>query len=412
MGCGNSRHETSLPQESTEAESSDASPRQLLTQFQKELRTEVERAEESRALPKDPDRYNLMSSIKAVVDSGDVALLKGRWLVERSKSSPLSRRQDLESEAFWPASDLHVSADGFWLLEPMERRVMVIAVSYCWWTMEHPDPDGRQLQHLGHVLGSYLDQYRINLFGKDQVADTAVFLDWGSLHQEPRSEDEQAAYQRGVASMHLWFTHRKIKVWRMSSVPGPTPEGFVPYQDRGWPTFEREVSEMIHAYDDLVDVARFQIGKNYYQNREALQTQREPPLTPDGFRDVLKTRQFAISGDLDVVANLFQQAFLEVMTSTQVLAFNDLGWDDGKTVQCAKALPHCHNLQRLFLEGNNIGDEGAQALAEALLHCATLEHLRLNNNRIGSVGVAALKQAWQVAGKNAKYLAIHAQSRY
>lgn len=418
MGCRNSKREIK-PHQPVEGEEEHVRnllmPQQAehmtLTQFQRELKGEVERAQESKMMAKDPDRYSLMTSIKAIIDSGDVALVRGRWLVERSKDpEPLASRQDLPAEAFWQASDLRVSADGFWLLEPSERRVMVIAVSYCWWTSTHPDPEGTQLRHLGAVLGSYLDQYRLNLFGKDQVADTAVFLDWCSLYQAPRTGEEQVAFTRSVSTMQLWYTHRKIKVWRISRVPGQ--EDMVKYEDRGWTTFERDVSEMIHAYDDLIDIARFDAAKNYYQNRMVLQTRREPPTTPSTFREVLKKRRFTHLADVTLVGNLFQQAFLDVMISTQVLAFNDLEWDDSKAIQCAKAIPHCHSLQRLFLEGNRIGDEGAQALAEAIRHCSSLEHLRINNNRIASLGISTLREVWLSAGKNAKYLATHAQSRY
>ena len=47
-------------------------------------------------------------------------------------------------------------------------------------------------------------------------------------------------------------------------------------------------------------------------------------------------------------------------------------------------------LTKLYLTDNNIGDDGAKALAEALKVNAVLTELNLNWNEIGPVGAEAL----------------------
>ena len=52
-------------------------------------------------------------------------------------------------------------------------------------------------------------------------------------------------------------------------------------------------------------------------------------------------------------------------------------------------------LRKLFLRENQIGDEGAKALAEGLQHNRALQQLGLDGNQIGDEGKAALEQLIQ-----------------
>jgi Ran GTPase-activating protein (RanGAP) involved in mRNA processing and transport len=52
-----------------------------------------------------------------------------------------------------------------------------------------------------------------------------------------------------------------------------------------------------------------------------------------------------------------------------------------------------NRIDRIDLDNNQIGDDGAQALATALEHNTTLNILSLWNNKIGSTGAQALAQA-------------------
>ena len=59
-------------------------------------------------------------------------------------------------------------------------------------------------------------------------------------------------------------------------------------------------------------------------------------------------------------------------------------------VALAVGLKSCNNLQRLDLSTNNIGDEGAVALADGLKSCNSLQRLDLSINNIGGEGAVAL----------------------
>jgi hypothetical protein len=77
--------------------------------------------------------------------------------------------------------------------------------------------------------------------------------------------------------------------------------------------------------------------------------------------------------------------------TTLFLGNNNIG-DEGARALAA-ALDNNATLTRLDLDGNNIGAEGARALAAALDKNATLTTLFLGNNNIGDEGARALAAA-------------------
>ena len=69
-----------------------------------------------------------------------------------------------------------------------------------------------------------------------------------------------------------------------------------------------------------------------------------------------------------------------------------LGDEESKQVAQALMDPNTR-AQHLRLSNNNIGVEGARALAEALKRNSTLQKLYLDNNNIGVEGATALAEA-------------------
>ena len=68
--------------------------------------------------------------------------------------------------------------------------------------------------------------------------------------------------------------------------------------------------------------------------------------------------------------------------------------NDARAIALAPLLPLNPNLKILYLGSNNIGDEGAKALAETIPYCARLEFVSLRNNaKIGKEGKLALSAA-------------------
>ena len=78
-------------------------------------------------------------------DPPGVRLLQAGWIVDRffEHKGPLPRRQDVEEPAFNSMR---------YLTEGQKESMVIVAVSYCWITPEHPDPEGYHLETLAHLL--------------------------------------------------------------------------------------------------------------------------------------------------------------------------------------------------------------------------------------------------------------------
>ncbi|KJE89972.1 hypothetical protein CAOG_01363 [Capsaspora owczarzaki ATCC 30864] len=73
-----------------------------------------------------------------------------------------------------------------------------------------------------------------------------------------------------------------------------------------------------------------------------------------------------------------------------------LGITDEDAVVIAEGLKENLNLQALMLEGNQIGDVGAQAIGSALRHTPKLFILFLGENKIGDIGARAIGEGMQM----------------
>jgi len=88
---------------------------------------------------------------------------------------------------------------------------------------------------------------------------------------------------------------------------------------------------------------------------------------------------------------LFSDGILHDHPSLRILWLLNNGLDDGVAVNLANALTSkACRLTNLHLDGNDIGDVGAVALARALKHNTTLEWLSLSCNRLTDVAAIAL----------------------
>ena len=81
---------------------------------------------------------------------------------------------------------------------------------------------------------------------------------------------------------------------------------------------------------------------------------------------------------------------------SQELYLDDNNISDEGAKALAEALKVNTALQGLILDRNNISDEGAEALAEALKVNTALQHLWLENNNISDEGAEALAEALKV----------------
>ena len=76
------------------------------------------------------------------------------------------------------------------------------------------------------------------------VDDLAVFVDFGSLFQKPRTAEEDASFGRGLPNVNFWYTHPECLVLTLTQ----TPAAIKAYHDRGWPAFEYAIASILVAF--------------------------------------------------------------------------------------------------------------------------------------------------------------------
>lgn len=357
--------------------------------------------------PLEPDQFyediSGLGPVRQAVLDGDTTLLRGTWLLEqyrRSRSwsailtgltanrqAVLPRHQELPEEAIWPAEELAC------LVGQRYGRVKIVAVSYPWLSPFHPDPHGRHLATIGKAIEQWY-----TYFSKEYQWDLAIFLDWCSLPQEPRTGEEEERYLRGMTDVHLWYMSQWTDVWLLSSMEGDL-RSLTPYNQRGWPMLERVLSTMwpklsgsYHA--DVLDLGLLNPScTNWELTESTCALRRAPPLDPKTFKQDLATRQFGIEVHRDFVLHKYSELFNSVVGGVRDLYFQDLEWEDGEVEQLSRVMPHCTGLVNLFIDVNHIGDAGAAALADALPRCPHLTSLHLSDNDIGWDGAQALAAA-------------------
>jgi len=153
----------------------------------------------------DLSRYVEPASIWSALDTQHVRLIRMSWLIKQWKSGRvLNRRQELPEEAFITLRELQQmygkgNRDGV---------LPIIAISFCWLTPSHPDPDGKQLAIVAERLESEQGKY-----GK-LFAEMGIFWDWLSLYQKDaqgnRTDAEVLGFQ--LLCRRPWICGMHIRV--------------------------------------------------------------------------------------------------------------------------------------------------------------------------------------------------------
>lgn len=358
------------------------------------------------------DKYYSLRSLHDALRGGDTVLIKGTWLHHQWQSGQrLVRRQELPVEAIWTADELVDRAD--------RGDVIYVSVSYCWLTREHPDPDGKQLGLLGRVVAQFLEHH--------PLGDLAIFLDWCSLYQQPRSQSEAASFYKSLANVHLWYVHQVSHVWLLTSVlPGKdmnsnnsylpgTSDGSAwisddkemvaapirPFSSRGWTFFEEALSRMITPRTRVLNLGKFDgTCTSWTHTNNVCEASRKPPVVPEAFITKLRKRRFLDSSDRSLVIEKYAQTFFEILGAAEELSFMNLNWREKDAERLAELLPRCLQLFSLYLQGNNLGDGGAAYLISVFPLCTSLQELHLNDNGLTPHAIASLTEAWKAASKD------------
>uniref|UniRef100_A0A0G4HWE9 Uncharacterized protein n=1 Tax=Chromera velia CCMP2878 TaxID=1169474 RepID=A0A0G4HWE9_9ALVE len=161
------------------------------------------------------------------------------------KPGRLLRRQEMKTDFFVPKEEI-VGKLG----EPkggkdplafiQSQKVALFALSYPWLQKMHPDSEkGFHLQRVAAFFERLLSSS--SLKGKR----LALFWDFVSMWQSPRSVLQTVLFRRALSNMHILYAHQYVTVLRSTGVPGPDEAmNQIPYGSRGWPFFEACVSSM------------------------------------------------------------------------------------------------------------------------------------------------------------------------
>eukprot|EP00929_Paragymnodinium_shiwhaense_P069670 TRINITY_DN3513_c1_g1_i1.p1 TRINITY_DN3513_c1_g1~~TRINITY_DN3513_c1_g1_i1.p1 ORF type:complete len:737 (-),score=166.51 TRINITY_DN3513_c1_g1_i1:459-2669(-) len=200
--------------------------------------------------------YTSADSIWSLLAAGHVTLVKGSWLLsmfgseaDSPKSVQLPRRQELPAEAVWDLGDLQEVADALAERMPSLQCLPIVVVSYCWLKKEHPDPENEQMQ----LLCSNLELLHERFSSVDRF-DSAVFIDYCSLYQLPRSPSEEDAFLKCLSTINIWYAHQQTIKWLFTAPTSYTSVWCREYSQRGWPTFERCIASMITRAENVLDL--------------------------------------------------------------------------------------------------------------------------------------------------------------
>ena len=120
------------------------------------------------------------------------------------------------------------------------------------------------------------------------------------------------------------------------------------------------------------------------------------------------TIKFTNSGDVSLVAQIYERAFLEEMSAATALYYPGLDWGDEHVTTLAAALSFAHakgsmaKLETLYLTDNKIGDLGMSSLSEALAKgsLAPGAEVYLFNNNAKKAGKQAVRDVTKDCGRN------------
>ena len=251
-----------------------------------------------------------------------------------------------------------------------------------WLDRNHPDPHGEQLRKLAFVFRAFAAMARTR-----SGCRVGVFFDYVSLPQknidgtDDRTDEHKARFSRALRGINAWYGCQYTFVLLVTT---PLPAGHEytntqQYDGRGWCRAEKLMSAMVKDSFALIDLSKLRGDETSVVELVKQGTANRPaPITPDAFHRMLTSGvadgsiKFTCSGDTEVVARIYERAFLDEMSGAKVLAYQFLGWGDEQLTSLSAALVYAHDhgalekCEGLYLGGNAFGEPGMRSLSEAL----------------------------------------------
>jgi len=222
------------------------------------------------------------------------------------------------------------------------------------------------------------------------ISEVAVFFDWGSLYQHPRTDEETTVFKDALKDVNLWYAHEQTTCLLMTKVP----EGVVSYERRGWPVFERAVSVFVKNGNQVLDLGNLDDAcDDWLGVLETCTSRSAPPTAPECFNTILLTKKFTNDADVEFVQGKYAKTFNDVIAPIKTLVFERMGWGPTEMSVLVVTLPLCPELRVLNLAGNEFGVEGATMLAHAIPKIPKLGSLDLASCRLGDAAVIKIFEA-------------------
>eukprot|EP00931_Biecheleriopsis_adriatica_P064644 TRINITY_DN39394_c0_g1_i1.p1 TRINITY_DN39394_c0_g1~~TRINITY_DN39394_c0_g1_i1.p1 ORF type:complete len:755 (-),score=129.12 TRINITY_DN39394_c0_g1_i1:52-2283(-) len=305
----------------------------------------------------------------------------------------MPRCQDVPEEAIWEAEELFDGSE-------LRRGHEIIAVSHLWRSAKHPDPDGLQLNRLGRFVKAWTAATSGLILTR-----VAIFIDWCSLPQEPRTGAEKIRFSQALSCAGVWYANRAVTVFLLTGDR---------YYMRGWTTFEVALANLnAHRGGRVFDIGlceRHEEEGNIVLEilpssiLESCRVPRCPPLELKTFETQLHGKQFSVESDHKLVLQLYAEALPAIASSEQfkVLDFSGLSWSDVEIEAICANLRAFVSLQELNLSNNYITDIGVELLAEHVVKCPQLQRVLLAENMLDdrSTGVEKIRKRWQDVGRD------------
>lgn len=310
-------------------------------------------------------------SIWSALGDGDaIVLVRASWL----KNQSYLPKRPLPPEAVIGVGELRKIHERMGSDEGRSTPLPIIAISHCWRSKDHPDPNGETCKRVVNALNEYWPK-----FG---VRDMGIFIDWSSLYQNPRTPPPQTSFKSALRSMSLWFGHSQTTVWLVTDKQNAAATSF---WDRGWTTFEYCLAHLIKPantsqysrWPQVLDLGNPSEPKvlphKYHPHQERFSPQallyRPAPPDPLAFYEghSFGHQLYTNGADRDeVVAPQFCRAVLDILAGARTLNFSGHYWGDEEAKSLARVLPLCYNLKTLQLSGNRITSRGFEALFKCI----------------------------------------------
>eukprot|EP00439_Symbiodinium_sp_Y106_P062331 s1165_g9.t1 len=328
----------------------------------------VPKASEKEAL----EDFASLPMLQRSVERGHIALLRASWLrrILAEPAQPLPRRQALPPEAFW--------SDFSGLTGNVSSRLLVVSH---FWQEEQPESDCQMLE----LLAKMVEKHSQRLSSEEHSMEFAIFLDWCSLYQQPRTEDEEATYQRSLQDMSAWYASPCTTKW------------FMPSSDSMhiWPCLQRMLAtlsseSLVVEASEAVAQSSCPLSPSRPTLLQASGASGSPPTTPSAFKLMTESQGFD-EHMVSLAQSLYHKAFTAVLGAQEWMDFSSRGWDDFNALRLAEVLVHSQHLVKLVLSENSISDVGMEAIAACLP--GTLQILDISHNIIGDGGAGCLASA-------------------